>query len=67
MARTKKHPLLSRKLWITIGGVVAIVAPAIATGGTSWPVVVGVIGPVCAYLIGQSRVDTEELRQAKGE
>lgn len=64
MARTKKHPLASRKLWITVAGVVGIVAPAIATGGLSWPVVVGVVGPVCVYLAGQSAVDTAEAKRA---
>lgn len=56
-AKANKSPLASKKLWVTLAGVAAIVIPAVATGGVSLPVVLGVAPAVVAYVLGQSHVD----------
>ena len=61
VAKAHRHPLASRKLWATVAGVAAIVVPAIATGGLSLPVVLGVAGPVVAYVLGQAHVDARTV------
>lgn len=52
-----KSPLASKKLWVTILGIAAIVVPAIVTGGVTLPVVSAIAPTLVAYLLGQSYVD----------
>ena len=56
----------SKKLWATVAGIAGIVVPAVATGGLSTPVLVGVLGPLVAYLLGQAHVDAATAK-ALGE
>ena len=53
----------SKKFWAMILGVGSIVFPALATGGTTLPVALGVVGPVCAYILAQGRVDEAEAHR----
>lgn len=55
----------SKKFWAMLLGITGIVAPAISTSGLSLPVALGVVGPVCAYILAQGRVD--EAAASRGE
>jgi hypothetical protein len=57
LAKITKSPLASKKLWVTVLGIASIVVPAVATGGVSLPVVLGVVPAVVAYVLGQAYVD----------
>mgnify|MGYP001598665685 CR=1 FL=1 len=57
MAKARKPFWKSKKVLATRAGFAGIVVPAIASGGISLPVVLGVAGPVVAYVLSQGFVD----------
>lgn len=66
LAKTAKSPFASKKLWVTVLGILGIVAPAIATGGISLPVVLGIVPAVVVYVASQAHVDAATAKALGG-